>query len=114
MPEYEKLEEITENVKDYVATNCKLIKLQVAERSSVIGSGLISTLLIGITIFLLILFISLGLGFYLSARIGDTYSGFAIVAGFYLLIGIILIVGRKTLVEKPMRDKIIRKLFSSN
>lgn len=114
MPEFDKLEGITENLKDYVSTNYELIKLQATERTSVIGSGIISTLIITIIGLLFFFALSLGVSFYLSALIGDTYSGFLIVAGFYLLIALIWFIGRKKLIETPLREKIIQKLLEKN
>lgn len=114
MPEFGKIEELTENLKKYIATSYELQKLQAIESSSVFGSGLISSLLVGLVVVLFVFFLSLWAGFYLSASIGDNYSGFLIVAGFYFLFGFILILVRKKLIEKPLRDKIIRKVFSNN
>ena len=114
MTEDLKIEELTQGLKRYINTNCELIKFEATERSSVIGSGVISGLLIGLVAMLFVLFISLGAGFYLSARFENLYSGFAVVAGFYFLLGIILVIGRKKLMERPLRDKIIRKIFSKN
>jgi hypothetical protein len=114
MAEDVKLEELTESVKKYINTNYELLKLQAAERTSVIGSASISMLAIGFIVILFVFFISIYIGFYLSTCLGDSYSGFAIVAGFYFLISLVLILGRKKLLENPLRDKIIRKLFSNN
>ena len=114
MPEFGKIEELTDNLKKYIATNYELQKLQAIESSSVFGSGLISSLLVGLVVVLFVFFLSLWAGFYLSASIGDNYSGFLIVAGFYFLLGFILILVRKKLIERPLRDKIIRKVFSNN
>lgn len=114
MPEFDIKDGITENLKDYVKINYELIKLQATERTSVIGSVLISTIII-VTIGLLFVFVlSLGISFYLSALIGDTFSGFLIVAGFYLLVGLILFFGRKNLIDTPLRDKIIQKLLKKD
>lgn len=114
MPELDKIEGISENLKDYVSTNYELIKLQATERTSVIGSVLISTIIIA-TISLLFFFVlSFGVSLYLSALIGDTFSGFLIVAGFYLLLGLILFFGKKKFIESPLRDKIIQKLLKKN
>ncbi len=112
MPEQDKIEVLVESINSYVKTNCELIKLEATDKTSLIGSCLISNLLIGLVGFLLIFFISLGASFYISERIGDNYSGFVIVAGFYFILGFILMIGRRTLIEKPMRDKIIRKILS--
>jgi uncharacterized RDD family membrane protein YckC len=109
-----KIEELSETLKNYVTTNYEIIKLEAAKSTSAIGSSLISGICIGLIVILFIFFLSLGAGFYLSAVLGNTYAGFAIVAAFYLLLGLILIAGRKSLMEKPIRDKIIRKIFSEN
>jgi hypothetical protein len=112
MPENGKIEQLTENLKDYVTTNYELIKLQAIERSTVVVAGLLSQLLVGLVVVFIVLFISLWACIYLSVRLGDSYTGFAIVAGFYLLIGLILLLVRKKLVERSIRNKIIRKVFS--
>jgi hypothetical protein len=109
-----KLEELTENLKNYASTNFELYKLEATERASVIGSESISFIAISIVAGLFVLFISLAGGFYLSARIGDAYSGFLIIAGFYLFLSLVLLIGKKKLIEHPFRDKIIRKVFSKN
>lgn len=114
MPDQEKLQDLTENLKTYLSTNYELIRLQTTDRASVIGSGMMSSLLIGFAGMLLLLCITLVAGFYLSSLLGDSYSGFAIVAGFYLLVILILVIGRKKLIERPMRDRIIRKMLGKN
>ena len=108
------IEELTQSAERYVKTSCTVLKLEAVETSSVIGAGLVSSILIAVMAFLVIFFFSLGMGFYLSYIRGDNYSGFVIIAGFYLILGCILFLGRKKLVEIPVRDKIIRKVFSKN
>ncbi|MBA3663067.1 MAG: phage holin family protein [Bacteroidetes bacterium] len=114
MPEQEKIELLTNNLKNYVNTNCELIKFQIVNQSSSVGAGFVSGLLIAITGILLVLFLSIGAGFYMSAKLGDAYSGFGIVAGFYFILVLVLIIGRKKLVEIPLRNKIIEKLLSTD
>lgn len=114
MIEQDKLEELTENLNKYVKTNFELIKLEATERVCVVGSKLIVSLILLVVSCLFVLFISFGASFYLSDYFNNNSIGFVIVAGFYLFIGLILIIGKRTLVEKPLRDKIIRKIFSEN
>lgn len=114
MPEMVKIEEIAANLKQYANTNIELLKLEAAERSSALGSGFISGLLVTLVGILFLLFLSLAAAFYISTSIGDNYSGFMIIAGFYFLVCLILLIGRRKLLEKPLRDKLIRKMFSSN
>lgn len=113
MQNIEKLEEITEKVKSYIQTNYELIKLQTIERSSVILADLISNILVGLVVIMFVFFLSICAGFYLSSLLGDYFLGFAIVAGFYFLCSLILILLRKKLLERPMRDKIITKILKT-
>lgn len=108
------IEALTKSIEDYVVTNYELVKLEATETSSVIASGLVSGFLLVITGILVLFFISLWLGFYISYRMGDSYSGFTIVAGFYLLTGLVLYVSRKKLIEQRIRDNMIRKMFNKN
>lgn len=114
MAQSEKIEELTQHLTKCVNTNYELIKLQATERTSVYGSGFLSGVIIGLIGLFFILFLSLLAGFYLSTKIGNSYSGFGIVAGFYFLIGVVLFLGRKKLMQKPLRDKIIRTIYSKN
>ena len=93
--------------------NYEILKLQATERASVLGSSLFGLLMVGISAFLFVFTLSIGVGFYLSAVLGNAWSGFAIIAAFYLLIAVILFLGRKKMIEKPLRDKIIDKLLNN-
>lgn len=112
MPEKGKIEDLTKSLKTYIHTNIELIKLEGTERVSVIGSSLISLLIVGTSVFIFILFLSIGAGFYLSNCYDDNFTGFAIVAGFYFILSLLLIICRKKFIESPIRDKIIQKIFN--
>lgn len=111
MPEYNKLEDITDSLKEYLLLNFEILKLEATEHITEIGASFTAILLIGISIFMFVFTLSIGLGFYISALLGNAYSGFAIIAAFYFLLVIVLIIGRKKLIEKPMRDKFIQKIL---
>ncbi len=108
MSENGKIEELTKSLKVYVQTNIELVKLEATERISVFGSSLISILLVGFSLFLFVLFISISAGFFLGDYFDDNYTGFILVAGFYFLLTFILIICRKKFIERPIRDRIIR------
>jgi len=112
MAESIKIMDVIESLKEYYNTNYELRKLEATERFSVLGAGLLSTILIGVVALIFGFFISLLAGLYFSDFFDNIYIGFGIVAGFYLLLGLILIIGRKKLLESPMCDKIIRKILS--
>ncbi len=111
MPEQGKIEELTTSLKVYVQTNIELFKLEATERTSVIGSSLLSFLLVGFSLFLFVLFVSISTGFLLANYFNDNYIGFGLVTIFYLVLTLILIIGRKKFIERPIRDKIIRRIL---
>jgi hypothetical protein len=112
MNEHDKIEELTVNLKRYVTTNCELLKLETTDHVSEIGAGLISAFFICVTGALVLFFISLGIGYYISFRLGDNYSGLLIVSGFYFIIWLILIIGKNRLIKIPIRDKLISMMFN--
>jgi len=114
MPILQKLEELSDSVKEYLLLNLEILKFQTINQISTVGSSVISSLIIGISAFLCVVTLSIGLGFYLSALLGDSYSGFALIAAFYFLLAIILFVARKKMIEKPLRNKIIKKILEDN
>ena len=110
MSELEKIEGLSDSVKQYVQLNYEIIKLEATSKTSEIGSSVFATLILGMAFSLFALALTMGAGFYLSTLLGDTFSGFAIIAGLYLIISIILLVGRNKLLEKPLRDRIGKRL----
>lgn len=107
----ENIEELIVSLKSYTTSTIEIIKLEAVERTSSIAANFISGLIIGLVVVLFAFFSSLGICLYLSELLDNTYWGFGIVAGAYLLLGIVLIIGRKKLLNKPIRDKFIQELF---
>lgn len=111
MLQFEKTEELSEMLRNYLSTNIQLVKQETTAIASVILSDLISYVLIGLAGMFLLLFLSLMAGFYLSDLLDSSLIGFAIVAGFYFLVSITLYLIRDKWLRKPIREKIIRKAF---
>ena len=111
MLEYEKLELLTDGFKAYIKTNVELIKLEMIERISIVGSNLMATMVIAIFTGFSMLFISLSAALYISEQLGNSYIGFTIIGAAYLLAALLLFVGRKKLIERPIRNKIIEKIL---
>ena len=113
MQEPGNIETLTASISNLISIHYELLKLEATERSSDIGSGLVSQLIIGLLGFLLVFFLSLFAGFWFSARMNDSYSGFAIVSGFYFLLFLFCILFRKKIIIEPMRENLIKKMLPS-
>jgi hypothetical protein len=92
-----KIDGLIESIKRYVETRIELLKIEIQEDvAKAIAYGLIF-LLIGTGMVLFIFFISLSIAMLLSEYIGF-FGGFAIVAGFYLLLALIIFLFREKLI----------------
>lgn len=110
----QQVEHLTDDIKQYVNTRYELLELKALDKMSVIGSEITAIILIALFGFLFIAFISAAVGFYLSSVIGDRYSGFFIVGGFYFIVGLVFWFFRKTIVSRPMKNMIVKELFDEN
>lgn len=89
------LDTLVENLSGYVEAQVQLLKIEIREDvSKVLARGLIHgvILLFG---FLFFLFFSLGMAQYINSLFSDTYSGYWIVSGFYLLVFLVFWAARK-------------------
>jgi hypothetical protein len=111
---FAQLQHLAEEVKEYVNVRIDLVKLNAAETASRMVATTMATI-ISVVIFLFFLFfLSTGVALLVSAAIGKTYSGFLIVGGFYLVLGIVIWYSRGKLIQVPVMNAIIRQLFSNN
>ena len=110
----DKLEELTLSINRCINTNVELLKLEATERSSIVLSSMVSSMIVAIISILFVLFFSIAIAFCISKYMGINYAGFAIVAAFYFLVGLILIIGRKKIIESPIREKFISNALQQN
>jgi hypothetical protein len=109
----EKIEELITNLKSYTISTIELVQLEAAQHASSIIAKVASGLIVWVVIIFFAFFLSIGLSFYLSELLDNKYLGFGIVAAAYLLLGLILIIGRRKLLMRPIRDKFIREIFQN-
>lgn len=114
MPDFDRFEALSESLKAYIQTNIELVKLQAIERASVIGSGIASSVILGVVGLLFIVFLSVWAGLYVGLLLGAYHLGFACVAGFYLIVAILLILSKKKIIGDPIRNIISRVALSKS
>lgn len=99
---------------DYVETKIDEVKMTTAEKTSALLANIIGAAIVSLVFLFSLLFFSIALAFVISRWIGSTYSGFFIVAGFYLLIGIIVWVGKNNFIRIPIMNKILQQLYKKD
>jgi len=110
-PQKETARPIIEQVREYVETRLKLLKLEVIDRSSAIIATIVVDLVMIIALVLTFLFASFTLALFLGDVFGAYWKGFGTVALLYLLIAVVIIVAKKPL-ERPIINVLVRKLFN--
>lgn len=106
------VEELTDQFKMYMNVNFEIAKLEAVESIAVFAAGIFSNIVIMSTSVLFIFFLSFAASNYISARMGNNYSGFLIFAAIYLIVGVLLRKKGKKLIIEPVRDKIIQNILN--
>lgn len=100
-----KLDSLIENVTGYVEARIELTKLELKEDAAKGLSKVLLFLLMGVVFMLFVVFISIAVAHLISKSVG-AFGGFAIVAGFYFLVSLLLYAFKDTIGEK-LQDYLI-------
>jgi len=84
------LESLLERATEYGKTSYELVKLKALDKTTDVVSSLIPHSVVVIFIASFMLFLNLGLALWLGDILGKIFYGFFVVAGFYVITGIII------------------------
>ena len=101
---------IIDQLKEYAETQIKLAKYEAIDRGSKFLASFITDLVVAVAFVLTFLFLSLAAALLLSSLLHSYWAGFGCMAGFYLLIAIVIILA-KDKIQKPLIDTFIKKFF---
>ncbi|MBO9203090.1 MULTISPECIES: phage holin family protein [Niastella] len=107
----EETKDLLESVTDYLNTYYHLISVTVAQKGINIASGAVNAVILIIFGFFSFGFISLGLGWWLGNLVNNRIVGFFLVAGFYIMIMIFIIIMRKNLILPFLRNLLTKKVY---
>ena len=105
------IESLYERASDYGKTSFELIKLQVIDKTSDIVSTVIPHSIVFVLLASFLIFLNLGLAFWLGEILGKTFYGFFVVAGFYIIVGMILHFFMYGWIKTKLRNYIVRQIF---
>lgn len=106
--------ELIDHLKDYLETRSEITRLSVLDKASQGAGAAAGGLIIGFLFFLFFIFSGLALAYFLAEYTGHVYLGFISVAGIWLVAGIIFIVKKDSLIQKPIANRIIQNYFSDH
>ena len=111
MTRQNKYEEFTDDarqqIQNYINLKIELIRIDVQMATARTVSYLFSGMLILFFLFMVILFISLVSGFYLSEQLHNYTYGFGIVGACYAILFFVVLILRKSVVERKIADTVV-------
>jgi hypothetical protein len=84
------IESLLERTAEYGKASFELVKLKALDKTSDAVSSLIPHSVVLVLVAVFMLFLNLGLAFWLGEILGRTFYGFFVVAAFYGIFGIVL------------------------
>lgn len=110
MEEKNKIEELAGSIKQYVETRFDLIVLNLQDRVSDVLSSVAATISVIVIALFFILFLSAGLAWVIGLKLGNIAAGFFIMAGVYLLMGLLVITNRNKWIKLPLINEFLKKV----
>lgn len=105
------IEKMLERAIEYGKTSFELAKLKALDKTSDVFSSLAFHSVSFVLIVSFMLFLNLGLAFWLGDILGSSSYGFFIVGGFYLLSAIVVYLFMRKWIIRTTRDFIIKRLL---
>lgn len=104
----EVLESLFDRTKDYMETRINLVKLKAVKKTSGIVSNVMSKVFLGLIFTFFMLMLNIGIGLWLGEVLHKNYLGFFALAAFYLIVGLIVFLGRNAWIRTPIANSIIK------
>ena len=107
----DEIQQLLEKAEDYFKTRKDLLKLKfVSKASDAISSVIAKTVTLVFFLFFFTI-LNIGLAIFIGEWVGKIYLGFFIVAGFYLLLVIIINAAGDKWIKRPVANNLIKKFI---
>jgi hypothetical protein len=110
MEAVKKAEQLVSNIKEYAETRCDIALLNMQDKVSNVLSSIASAAVVAILGVLILFFASLGAAWYIGQSLNNPSIGFFCIAGFYLIVAIILIINRDKWIKLPVINTLLKKI----
>lgn len=104
-------EDLLNQGREYIDIQKELIQLEATERAAKYTGRILAGSVLTILAYLVLMFASFALSFYLGSIYNSLWMGFAWVTGGYAVIFVILLIFRKPLLRVPFINYVIRTLI---
>lgn len=105
------VEVLFEKVSDYGKTTIEILKLKAIDKSASVVSSLVAKAILVLVVAMFILTATIGLALWIGELLGKSYYGFLSIAGFYVVIAILLYAFRNQWIKKPVSNLVIKQMY---
>ena len=105
------LESLLDKAKEYGITSYELAKLKTIEKTADVVSSFVPSTIVFVLVITCLLFLNLGIAFWLGEILGEAFYGFFIVSGFYIVLGLILHVFLHDWLKRVVGDSFIKHIL---
>lgn len=105
------LELLLERATDYGKTSVELVKLKALDKTADLVSSIIPLSVFILLISAFLLFLNLGIAFWLGEILGKVFYGFFIVAAFYIITGLVIRVFLNKWIKRLVGDYFIKRIL---
>lgn len=106
-----KAETLTDHVTEYIETYMALNVLKATDKAAGVASMSLAGALIAIFSFFFLLLLSIGVGYWIGQQLNNMLAGFAIVAGFYALLTVLIVALNKKVLTPFIKNVIIKLAY---
>ena len=103
--------ESVEYARQYIDQQIEYLRLQTAEKIAKTTSDLITVGVLFILALMVVIFLSIALGFYLGALFNSYALAFLCIAGLYLLASVLIIFFKEVIITNPVLNMVIRNIL---
>lgn len=102
------IDRLIEHGGNYLHNRQELLQHSVTEKTVVLSSSAISAGIIAAIALFSLVFLGIALAFWLGDVMNSRSAGFAVVGGFFLLLTLLILVLKKSLIERPVMNAMLR------
>jgi hypothetical protein len=105
------IETLIERATEYGKSSLELIKLKTLDKTSDVVSSFLPNIVVFLLIATFMLFLNIGIAFWLGEMLGKIYYGFFVLAAFYVFLAIVLHFFMNKWFKKKIADYIIKQML---
>jgi hypothetical protein len=106
-----KIKSISGHIRHYLETRYKLLMLDTADKATSMFSSFVTYVVLAVVMTFVLLFLSVGAALWIGHAYGETSMGFLFVGLFYLLVMLVVYLGRNSLIRNPLQNSCITSMF---